>query len=80
MAISQREDDLAWLKGEYYHPLGYGFYWPSTKKSDRSDSSDTDSLDLLYSNEPFYRAKFRQEWTVNFLEDGLSRHWEQGGS
>lgn len=48
MAISQREDDLAWLKGEYYHPLGYGFYWPSTKKSDRSDSSDTDSLDLLF--------------------------------
>lgn len=48
LAISQREDDLAWLKEECYHPLGYTFSWPSTEKSGQSDSSDSDLVDLPF--------------------------------
>jgi hypothetical protein len=48
LAISQREDDLAWLKEEYFNPLDYGFSWPSTEESGQPSSSDSDSPDLLF--------------------------------
>lgn len=48
LAVSHLEEDLAWLKKKYYHRLTYKFSWPSSKKSDQPDSSDSDSLDLLF--------------------------------
>lgn len=45
LAISQREEDLDWLKEELYHPMDYGFSWPSTVEPDQSDSLDPDLLD-----------------------------------